>query len=103
MEESTLKKANEIMIRFVSDTEAKVRYGLRQRQEFHESMEKGTAIRNYRSEYILKLTYEIFGWFAEKAEEFAAQYPQDRITTEDLKDILVTAHGRLMAREKEKK
>lgn len=98
MDEATMKNAQRILLKFVSDMDAKVRYGLRQRQAYFEAVERGEAPKTYRSEFISKLADQVFGWLAQRGEEFAQLYPQDRLSTEDLKDVLVTAHQRLVAK-----
>ncbi len=98
MDEATIKNANQILIRFVSDLEAKVRYGLKQRQAYHEAVERGEEPRDYRSDFLNKMANEIFGWLGERGQEFSKLYPQDRLSVEDFKDVLITAHARLVAR-----
>ena len=98
MDEATMKNAQRILLRFVSDMDAKVRYGLARRAEYFEAVARGEDPKTYRSEFISKLADQVFGWLAKKGEEFAALYPQDRLSTEDLKDILITAHQRLVSR-----
>lgn len=98
MDENTLKNANRILVRFISDTDAKVRYGLRQRQAYFEALDRGEEPRNYRVEAISQIANQIFTWLAEQGELFAREFPQDRLSTEDLKDILITAHARLVAK-----
>lgn len=98
MDDATLKNANEVLVRFVSDIDAKLRYGLRQRQAYFDAIERGEDPSNYRVNFISQTANEIFGWLAEKGREFAQRFPQDRLSTEDLKDILITAHARLVAK-----
>lgn len=98
MDEATMKNANRILLRFVTDQEGKVRYGLRQRQAYFEAMERGEEPKGYRVEFVSQTANQIFSWLAERAQEFNRQYPQDRLSTEDFKDILATAHARLVAK-----
>jgi len=98
MDDATAQNATRILIKFVSDVEAKVRYGLRQRQLYHEAVERGEEPKNYRSDFLNKMANDAIGWLAERAREFNATYPQDRLSIEDFKDVLITAHARLAAR-----
>lgn len=98
MDDATAQNATRILIRFVTDLEGKVRYGLRQRQLYHEAVERGEEPRDYRSDFLNKMANDIFGWLAQQGQAFSAQYPQDRLSVEDFKDVLITAHARLNSR-----
>ncbi len=98
MDETTMRNANRILLRFVDDEDAKVRYGLKLRQAYFEAIERGEVPNDYRSTYISDVANRIFGWLADQAEDFEKRYPQDRLSSEDLKDILLTAHSRLVAK-----
>lgn len=98
MDDATMERASKILLRFVEDTDAKVHYGLKLRRRYFEALERGEDLNDYRSSYISKLSSDIFGWLQEQALLFAEKFPQDRISTEDLKDILMTAHSRLVAK-----
>jgi hypothetical protein len=95
MDEATYKKANQILLRFVTDIEGKLRYGARIRLQMHETLNRGEDPNNYRSEFIAKASTELFGWLALKAEEFNELYPHDRMSSEDFSDILATAQFKL--------
>lgn len=98
MDEATMKNANRILLKFVADIDGKVKYGLRQRQAYFEALERGEEPNNYRIEFISKTANQAIGWLAERAVEFNRQFPQDRLSAEDFKDILATAHARLVAK-----
>jgi len=95
MDETTMKNANRLLQRFVSDTESKLRYGLRLRQAYFEAVQRGEDPKNYRTEFISNTSTEVFAWLTEKAREFNKKFPQDRMSGHDFLDILATAHHRL--------
>lgn len=96
MDDVTMERASKILLRFVEDEEGKVRYGLKLRKQYFEAQERGEELNDYRSSFVSRASIEIFGWLETKCTEFAEKYPQDRLSTEDLKDILITAHSRLV-------
>jgi hypothetical protein len=98
MDDQTLINANRILLRFVTDIEAKVRYGARMRQAMFDAMNRGEEPKGYRIDFINRTANQAIGWLAERAAEFNAKHPQDRISTDDFADILATAHARLRAR-----
>lgn len=98
MDDQTIINANRILLRFATDTEAKVRYGLRQRQELKEAVRRGETPTGYRVDFINKASRDMFTFLSQKAQEFNAAYPQDRMNTDDFSDILMTAHAILRSK-----
>jgi hypothetical protein len=95
MSTETARKASLILLRFVTDREAKLRYGARIRAMMHEAIERGEEPKHYRVKWIVNTTGELFQWLANKAAEFNAAHPQDAISTDDLSDLLATAQSKL--------
>lgn len=96
--DDTAKKANLILVRFVTDIETKVRYGQRQRNAMVEALNRGEDPRGYRVEWISKVANQVISLLGERGIEFNTAYPQDRISTEDFQDVLATAQARLRAK-----
>lgn len=95
----TAKNANRIILKFVTDKEAKLRYGARIRAHMQEQLAQGVEPKGYRVDWILKTVTEMFGWLSEKAAEFNAAHPQDAISADDFADVLSTAQMRLRNRQ----
>lgn len=98
MDDQTLRNANAILIRFITDIDSKLRYGSKQRQNYLEAIDRGEEPKGYRVEYICKTVEQLIGWLSIKAKEFNDKYPQDRISVEDLMDILATTHAKLKSK-----
>lgn len=96
--DDTAKKANLILVRFVTDIETKIRYGQKQRQIMVEALEKGENPRGYRVDWISKTANQIIGFLGDRGAEFNNSFPQDRISTEDFADVLATAQARLRSK-----
>jgi hypothetical protein len=95
----TAKNANRIILKFVTDKEAKLRYGARIRAQMQEQISQGIEPKGYRVDWILKTVTQMFGWLSERAAEFNAAHPQDAISADDFSDVLSTAQLRLRTRQ----
>lgn len=95
----TARNAHRILLRFITDKEAKLRYGARLRAMMQEAIGRGESPTGYRVDWILKTVTEMFAWLAVKAGEFNAAHPQDAISADDLSDVLSTAQMRLKNRQ----
>ena len=95
MDDKTLKNANKILIKFITDIDAKVQYGLKQRKLMFEQIEKGIQPTGYRIDFINQSVREIFDLLLKRAKDFNEKHPQDRLSTEDFMDILATAQHRI--------
>ena len=91
----TAKKANLIILRFVTDKEAKLRYGAKLRTQMQEAIGRGEDPSGYRVDWICRTTAELFAWLSTKAAEFNSAHPQDCISADDFSDVLATAQSRL--------
>lgn len=91
----TAKNASRILLKFVTDRDAKLRYGAKLRNMMQETISRGEEPKGYRVDWILKTVNEMFQWLSTKAAEFNAQYPQDAISADDFSDVLATASTRL--------
>jgi len=98
MNDDTAKNASRILLKFVSDKEAKLRYGAKLRVEMQATIGRGENPTGYRVEWILKTVTELFTWLGNKAAEFNSEHPQDAVSTDDFSDILATAQARIKNR-----
>jgi len=89
------KSASLVLLRFVTDKEAKLRYGAKLRASMQASISRGEEPSGYRVEWILQTVSDIFTWLGTRAAEFNAKHPQDRVSADDFSDILATASARL--------
>jgi hypothetical protein len=96
----TAKNANRIILKFITDKEAKLRYGAKLRAEMQEMLGRGEEPKGYRVEWILRTVNELFTWLGEKAAEFNAAHPQDAISVDDFSDVLATAQMRIRSRQR---
>jgi hypothetical protein len=94
----TARNANRIILKFVTDKDAKLRYGARLRAMMQEAISRGEEPKGYRVDWILKTVTEMFAWLATKAAEFNAAHPQDAISADDFSDVLSTAQMRIKNR-----
>lgn len=93
--DETSKNASRILLQFVTDKDAKVRYGKRQRDMMIEAVERGEQPKGYRIEWLDSTAQAIFQLLSEKGAEFNNQHPQDRVSTDDFDDALETCQARL--------
>lgn len=96
----TARNANKILLRFIVDKDAKLRYGARLRAQTQEAIGRGESPTGYRVDWILKTVTEMFAWLAERAAEFNAAHPQDAISADDFSDVLATGQMRLRNRQR---
>lgn len=92
LDEETIRNAAKVCWMFKTDINFKIRYGLRLREEHFKAMERGENPQDYRAVWIKEAVRKLFKVLGENCVEFAATYPQDRLSAEDLKDIFATAH-----------
>ena len=98
MDRKTVHAANEILLRFVTDVDAKLRYGAKMRQAIVDALDRGEDPKGYRWDFLNEASTGLFAWLAERAEEFDTAYPQDKISAQDLADILSLAQMKLKAK-----
>lgn len=93
--DDTSQAANRILLRLVSDKEARVKFGLKQRQAMMSAIKRGEEPQGYRPDWIRNTVRAVFQTLAEKAMEFNEIHPQDRISNHDLADVIATCASRL--------
>lgn len=99
MADDTAIKASQILLKFVTDKGAKLKYGLMRRAEMFEEIAKGVEPTGYRAEWIREAIRAVMKTLVQKAEEFNTKWPQDCISTKDFLDVLVTATDRIRKQE----
>lgn len=97
--DETAVKASRILLKFVTDKDAKLRYGLQRRAEMFKRMADGEEPSGYRAEWIKTSVNAVLKTLIEKAQEFNAMYPQDTISTKDFLDVLATTANRVKQQE----
>lgn len=98
MDQKTIQAANEILLRFVTDVDAKLRFGAKMRQQIVDALDKGEDPKGYRWDFLNETSTNLFAWLAERAQEFDAAYPQDKVSAQDMADILALAQMKLKAK-----
>lgn len=93
--EKTLRNSVAVLRRFVSDKEAKLRFGMRVREQLRLAIQRGEQPQSYRIDWLLKTSDAVFDVMKEHAREFNAEYPHDHISAQDMLDVLLTSVNRL--------
>lgn len=95
IDDATLDNAIDVLRRFVGDNEAKLRYGMKQREAIRQQIAKGERPNHYRYEWLLVTVKDLFAFLGDRMEKFNQDYPADRISAQDLYDVLNTALTRV--------
>lgn len=91
--------ASRILLKFVTDRESKLKYGLQRRAEMFALIAKGEEPKGYRPEWLKSAVSAVIKVLLSKAQEFNAKYPQDCISSKDFLDVLATALDRIKKQE----
>ena len=98
--EKTLVASVAIIHRFVTDVDAKLRFGIRVREALRVAMLRGEHPQSYRLDWLRKTAVDLFGFLGERARQFNDEFPQDHISRQDLLDVLNTAVNQLVSNSK---
>lgn len=80
--------ACDILYQFASNKEKRLKYGAEQRLKIKKALEKGRPIHNYRTEWSSDTSDKVIEVLIESSEKFNNTFFQDKISVDDLKDIL---------------
>lgn len=94
-EEKRCRYATDVLYKFVTSTESRLKYGATKRQEMHKSLQAGQKIEGYRADWIMKSMEELMKTLVKSAERFNNTYFHDMISIEDMKDVFTTALNKL--------
>ncbi len=95
IDDRTLDNAIDVLRRFVSDNDAKLRYGLAQRELLRAQIARGERPQHYRYEWLLVTVKDLFEFLGDRCQKFNADHPADRCSQQDLYDVLNTALTRV--------
>ncbi len=95
IDDRTLDNAIDVLRRFVGDNEAKLRYGLKQREMIRQAIARGERPNHYRYEWLLLTVKDLFAFLGERCQKFNEDHPADRCSQQDLYDVLNTALTRV--------
>jgi hypothetical protein len=93
--DETYINANQILYRFRTDKNAKLRHGAKLRAEMVALLQQGKEPSGYRVDWIVETVNELIAWLGTRAVEFGQRYPQDAVSADDLSDVLATAQSRI--------
>lgn len=88
--------ANAILLKLITDKEARLRYGMKKRAEMIAAVQRGEEPTGYRAEWLKETVRAVFRLMASQAAMFNTVHPRDRISTNDFIDVLNTAIGKLL-------
>jgi hypothetical protein len=94
--------ANNILIQVVTNNEIKLNYGYRLRQEIKTAVDKKERAAGYRAEWLNCAIRDIISCLSVISEQFNKRYPQDRVSSHDFVDILLSSIARIKATAKER-
>jgi len=97
--DKTLRNSVSVLHRFVGDTEGKLRFGLRVREQLRQALLRGEKPDSYRLDWLVSASDAVFAVLGEMARQFNDDNPQDRISRQDLLDVLLTSVNRLKKHE----
>jgi len=102
-EEIRCRFASDVLYKFVTSKESRLKYGATKRQEMQKALQAGKKAEGYRAEWILKSMEECMKTIIKSAEKFNNTYFHDMISVEDMKDVFTSALNRLNNLNKNKK
>ncbi len=102
-EETRCKFASDVLYKFVTSKESRLKYGATKRQEMQQSLKAGKKVEGYRAEWILKAMEDVMRTLIKSSEKFNNTYFHDMISVDDMKDVFTSALNRLNNINKNKK
>jgi hypothetical protein len=94
-EEKRCKFAADILYKFVTSKEQRLKYGATARQDMQKALKDGKKVEGYRAEWILKAMDEVIKALVKSSEKFNNTYFHDMISVDDMKDVLTSAINKL--------
>lgn len=95
-----LRATAAILHRIVTDAQVKLQWGAQKREELKVSLAKGENPVTYRSEWMRETKARIVEALLESSNSFNRTYKHDRISVQDMIDVLVYTIGTLAAKTK---
>ena len=92
IEEEERVFANGVFLRFLAGEEARLLHGARLREEVHAAVERGEKPQGYRADWLRQEALHLVRVMEQVAMEFNVAHPDDKCSTADLQDVLITAH-----------
>jgi hypothetical protein len=78
-----------------NNVKARLKTGADERDKMAASIEKGETVKGYRMEFHVGTSKKLFELLATEARAFNLKYPEDRISVQDMLDVLLSAGARL--------
>ena len=83
-----LKEINRVFVRVTADPQLPIQYGLLQREAMMRDLKKGKIPQGDRYPFMLKTAQKVIILMGQLAEMYDDKHPGDRMSVEDLKDVL---------------
>ncbi len=87
--------ATEVLFKLVTDEGTKLRWGVIQRENMASELRAGKKPEGYRADWLRNTASIIIQVLGAQAQGFNTAYPYDRISINDLMDVLQTSYTRL--------
>jgi hypothetical protein len=106
MKPSTLAEralsAGRTLMRWITDREARVRYGAKEREMLLGKLRSGDPVlSHYRTDWLTSTANKVLAVLRESVNEFNGRYPWNAISNQDLSDVLHTVLHRVQENEEE--
>lgn len=102
-DEERCKFALDVLHKFVTSKEQRLKYGAERRSEMQAAIKDGKKVEGYRAEWILRAMDDVIKVLVKSAEKFNNTYFHDMISLEDMKDVLTSSMNKLNNASKKKK
>ena len=92
----TPELAREILYRFLTEEELRVRFATKNRDAMRASIKLGEEPKGHRVEWVTAVSNALVDMLMECGEQFNQLYPYDTVLVGDYLDVLATTRGRFI-------
>lgn len=85
----------EVFHKITKQADIRLQRGLARRQEMYSQIKRGEAATGFRADFLRQATGDVLDCLAKIGEKFNDNHPDDKISVNDLLDILATTIARL--------